>query len=63
MFWQIKPEHSTVEISLQEKKENKKDFIIMQAFIFPYINILWIGCIVMVIGTLLAIVERLKRNV
>ncbi|MFY9308355.1 MAG: cytochrome c biogenesis protein CcsA [Bacteroidia bacterium] len=62
MFWKINPSNGTIEISLQEKKENVRDFIVMQAMIFPYINILWIGCIVMVIGTVLAILERIKRN-
>lgn len=62
MFWKINPANNTIEISLQEKKENVRDFIVMQAMIFPYINVLWIGCIVMVIGTVLAIVERVKRN-
>ena len=63
MFWKINPEAGSAEIAIQEKKANKRDFIVMQALIFPYINILWIGCIVMVIGTMLAIVERLKRKV
>jgi cytochrome c-type biogenesis protein CcmF len=62
MFWKVNPEKGNVEISMQEKKSNKRDFIIMQALVFPYINILWIGCIVMVIGTFLAIIERLKRK-
>ncbi|MCK6649821.1 MAG: cytochrome c biogenesis protein CcsA [Bacteroidia bacterium] len=62
MFWKINPETGKIEISLQEKKSNIKDFIVMQAIIFPYINILWIGCIVMVIGTLLSIWERIKKN-
>ncbi|MGB3946542.1 MAG: cytochrome c biogenesis protein CcsA [Bacteroidia bacterium] len=62
MFWQINPANSTIDISLQEKKENVRDFIVMQAMIFPYINILWIGCIIMAIGTVLAIWERIKRN-
>ncbi|MCC6837477.1 MAG: cytochrome c biogenesis protein CcsA, partial [Bacteroidia bacterium] len=43
MFWKINPETGKIEISLQEKKSNIKDFIVMQAIIFPYINILWIG--------------------
>jgi cytochrome c-type biogenesis protein CcmF len=62
MFWKISPESGNVEISLQEKKSNKKDYIVMQALVFPYINILWIGCIIMVIGTLLAIIERVKKR-
>lgn len=62
MFWKVSPETGSVEISLQEKKSNKKDYIVMQAFVFPYINILWGGCIIMVIGTLLAIIERIKKR-
>jgi cytochrome c biogenesis factor len=37
----------------------------MQAIIFPYINVLWIGIIVMVLGSLLAAWNRLmlgKKN-
>lgn len=62
MFWKIHPEDGKIEISVQEKKSNIKDFVVIQAMIFPYINILWIGCIVMAIGTLMAIMERLRRS-
>jgi cytochrome c-type biogenesis protein CcmF len=62
MFWKINPKEGNIEISLQEKKENVRDFIVMQAMIFPYINVLWIGCIIMIIGTLLAILERIKKG-
>ena len=62
MFWQINPEDGKIQISLQEKKSNVRDFIVMQAMIFPYINILWIGCIVMAIGTILAILERVRKK-
>lgn len=61
-FWKINPKDGSIEISLQEKKENVRDFIVMQAIIFPYINILWMGCFIMVIGTVLAIFERIKRK-
>ena len=63
MFWQINPEKGDIQISLQEKKSNVRDFIVMQAMIFPCINILWIGCIIMAIGTLLSIWERIKNRV
>lgn len=59
-FWKINPKEGNIEITLQEKKENVRDFIVMQAMIFPYINILWIGCIIMALGTVLAIVERIR---
>ena len=39
-----------------------EEFIVMQAIIFPGINILWIGCILMFLGTLLAVFRRFKLN-
>jgi cytochrome c-type biogenesis protein CcmF len=33
----------------------------MKAIVFPYINLLWGGTIVMVIGFILAIVRRIKE--
>lgn len=62
MFWKINTETGEVEISLQEKKSNIKDFIVMQAIVFPYINILWMGCIIMALGTLLAVWQRIKKQ-
>jgi cytochrome c-type biogenesis protein CcmF len=61
-FDKIDPDKGQVLITLQEKSDNVKDFIVMQAMIFPYINVLWIGCFVMIIGTVLAIIERIKKN-
>lgn len=34
----------------------------MEAIIFPYINVLWMGCIIMIIGTVIAIVERIRKS-
>lgn len=61
-FWQINPETQKVDISVSERITEKKDFIVMQAIVFPYINVLWTGCIVMIIGTVVAIRQRLKRK-
>jgi len=38
------------------------DFIIMRAIVFPQINLLWIGAIVMVAGALLAVLRRVLDN-
>jgi len=62
-FWKINPETGKIDISVAEKSVNTPDFIVMEAISFPWINVLWTGCIVMVIGTVLAIWERLKRSV
>ena len=57
-FFKIDPEAQTFHFRLREKVDPKKEFIIMKAIIFPGINILWIGCILMFIGTMLAVVAR-----
>lgn len=61
VFWKIDPEEGHVEITMSERVGNTKDFIVLKAFIFPYINILWLGCIIMAIGTGIAIIERIRK--
>jgi cytochrome c biogenesis factor len=38
------------------------EYIVMHAKIFPYIIILWWGCIIMCLGTLMAVIYRIKQN-
>lgn len=61
-FSNIDPATGKVKIALRELKTNKKDFIIMKAIIFPWINILWMGCLLMIVGCIIAIVHRTKTN-
>jgi cytochrome c-type biogenesis protein CcmF len=62
-FDRIDPADGKIELSVHEKKGNKRNFIIMKAIIFPGINILWIGCLLMIIGSLLAVRKRvINRN-
>src|SRR5690606_5999132 len=37
---------------------SEREFVIMQAILFPGINILWIGCILMALGTLVSVRQR-----
>jgi cytochrome c-type biogenesis protein CcmF len=60
VFWKINPQEGTVEITLSEKNSNTKEIIVLEAYMFPYINVLWIGCILMAIGTGIAVRERLR---
>ncbi len=60
VFWKINPEQGTIEITMSEKAGNAKDFIVMEAHLFPFINVLWLGCIVMALGTGIAVVERIR---
>jgi cytochrome c-type biogenesis protein CcmF len=61
-FTKINTENGKIDITLLEKKANNKDFIILKAIIFPGINILWIGCLLMAIGTVLAIIQRVRAS-
>ncbi len=58
-LFEIDPENEKIGIKVYEAKNKIKEFIIMKASIFPFINILWIGSILMILGTLLAIVTRI----
>src|SRR6185369_15367529 len=62
-FWKINPADGSIEILMSERKSNQKDFIVMEAYMFPYINVLWLGCVVMVLGTILAIWQRIRSKV
>ncbi len=62
IFWKINPNEGSVEIQMSEKVSNTKDFVVLEAYVFPYINVLWLGCLLMIIGTLIAIVERRRIN-
>jgi cytochrome c-type biogenesis protein CcmF len=62
-FWKIDPETETFHIRVSEKVSNTNDFIIMKAIIFPFINILWIGCLVMIVGISISILQRVRRTI
>jgi len=55
----ILPQENKMQILVQQKL-NK--FIIMKAIRFPYINVLWLGCFIMVSGIFISILKRKKEN-
>lgn len=57
----ILPDKNKVEISVYQQPENKKPWIVMRVLDFPYINFLWSGTVIMVIGFLLSIFRRNKE--
>jgi len=61
VFWKVNPDDGTIEITLSERLSNSRDFIVLEAYVFPYINVLWLGCLIMAIGTGIAIVERIRK--
>ncbi len=49
-FTEVNPKDDNITLQIAEHKSNRKEFIVMQAIIFPAINILWLGCIIMALG-------------
>lgn len=56
------PESETVSWTVWEHESVRRDFVVMQAAIFPMINILWIGVILMTAGALLAVWSRWSQK-
>ena len=59
-FTAVNPATGKITIETAEK-DNSGDFIIMKAIVFPWINLVWTGTIVMIIGFLLSIWKRLDQ--
>ncbi len=57
-FLNIHPEEGKFELAIET---SQRDYIIMKAIEMPFINVLWIGTIVLMIGFTVAIVRRYKE--
>ena len=57
------PQTEEFELYISMVRPKMKDFIVLKAINFPMINLLWLGCLVMILGTLLAIFQRIKKPV
>jgi len=61
MFNQVKDQSKgLIEIGVKESTA-VLDFVTLKAYEFPYINILWLGILVMVIGIVMSILQRVKQ--
>ncbi|MBL4715390.1 MAG: hypothetical protein JKX95_02055 [Bacteroidia bacterium] len=58
-FNRILPEKNEIEIGIAEEKA---DYIVMKAIVFPFINVLWLGAITMVIGIFISMNRRYQDN-
>ncbi|MFT6715709.1 MAG: cytochrome c-type biogenesis protein CcmF [Saprospiraceae bacterium] len=54
------PATETFEMYLSVMKPEIKDFVVLKAINFPLINMLWLGCVVMALGTFMSVVKRVK---
>ena len=62
-FTKIIPEQNKFEIQIFEKPQQAKDWVVFKSIEFPYINLYWVGTIVMVIGFVISIFRRQKELV
>lgn len=58
-FAGVNPEKNKIKIGVKES-DKMIDFVTIKAYIFPYINLVWIGLIVMAIGLTVSMVNRAK---
>jgi len=62
IFSDVNSEAGSIQIKAFEHIDNEKPFIVLKAIIFPYINLLWIGMILMAVGTLIAVIQLFKKS-
>ncbi|MES2809691.1 MAG: cytochrome c biogenesis protein CcsA [Bacteroidota bacterium] len=60
-FSKVLPQENKVEITVYQQPESAKQWIVMRAIQFPFVNLLWAGTIIMVIGIILSIFRRNKE--
>ena len=58
-FTKILPAENKIELKIKEDT-GFSDYIVMKALIFPYINVLWLGIIITVIGTAMSIYQKIR---
>jgi cytochrome c-type biogenesis protein CcmF len=61
-FLGINTEKGTMKLQIRERETEEPPFIIIKAIVFPWINILWAGSILLVIGTTMSIFQRVRAN-
>jgi cytochrome c-type biogenesis protein CcmF len=62
-FNQVKDQEKGL-LELGVKESNMVlDFVTLKAYEFPFINVLWLGIVIMVVGFVMSIVQRSKRTV
>jgi len=61
-FNHVDPLKGEINIRMIEMEPEQKHFVILKAIVFPYINVLWSGIVIMFLGTLIAIRNRVRVN-
>jgi cytochrome c-type biogenesis protein CcmF len=57
----VNPADGTIDLMIKQK-DPKDDYVVLKAFIFPYINLVWLGIIVMFLGFMLTAVNKILKK-
>jgi len=60
-FAKVLPDQNAIELQIKQT-DPKDDYIVLKALVFPFINVLWLGIIVMVIGFFLSMWNRATKK-
>jgi len=60
-FTKVLPDKNAVELMVKQDDE-LEEYIVMKALLFPYINVLWFGIVVMVIGFFISMYNRITKK-
>ncbi len=60
-FSKVLPEDKKIELSIYQRPESERPYVVLRAINFPFINLFWAGTILMVIGFLISIRRRNKE--
>jgi cytochrome c-type biogenesis protein CcmF len=60
-FSQVIPQLDAAVIETKQR-DAKDEYIVMKALLFPYINVLWLGIIIMVTGFMLSMFNRVTKK-
>lgn len=60
-FSRIIPEKGAAEIMIRQADPNT-DWVVLKAIVFPFINVLWLGVIIMVLGFLLSMIRQITKK-
>jgi len=58
-FAEVSEIPNTIVLEISEKSQ---DYIIIKSKIFPYINLLWISCFILIFGLSLSVIQRIKKK-
>ncbi len=60
-FPKVNPQDRTVTIAMAETKP-RQEYVVLQAILFPWINLVWIGCLLSLFGLFFSMIYRIRSK-